>query len=110
MEFSDHLNQECSICCEKKCEYKLKCGHFFHSKCISKWIDSKANLSYAAPDCPICRSPLLNRNDKIVISRNLNECYTILQGKLDDQYNNKHKVGIFYHCKNGDSDYDSDDY
>ena len=109
IELSDHMNQECSICCEKMCEYKLKCGHFFHSDCLHKWIDSKAYLSYAAPDCPICRTPLLNERNKIVLSRHLNTCYTHLQKKLDEMYNNKHKIGVFYKCRNGDSDYDSDD-
>lgn len=47
------LKEECSICYNSfnTSEYKRKlyCSHFFHKKCIDKWL--KTNYH-----CPICRS------------------------------------------------------
>ena len=50
------LNESCLICIEnyKKGEFKRelpKCKHYFHKKCIDKWLKKKAN-------CPICRDTL----------------------------------------------------
>lgn len=59
--YSVHLNATCSICLEGKCEYKLQCGHFIHVECVQQWIRSKADISYAQPDCPVCRTPIAAR-------------------------------------------------
>jgi len=50
------LNESCLICIDnyKKGEFKRelpKCKHYFHKKCIDKWLKKKAN-------CPICRDTL----------------------------------------------------
>lgn len=51
------LNEICFICMDNyKClELKRtlpKCNHYFHKKCIDKWLTRKAS-------CPICRDKLL---------------------------------------------------
>lgn len=51
------LNETCFICMDNyKCnEYKRilpSCKHYFHKKCIDKWLKQKAS-------CPICRDELL---------------------------------------------------
>ena len=51
------LKEQCFICMD---EYKVnqlkrllpKCNHYFHKKCIDKWLKKKAS-------CPICRDELL---------------------------------------------------
>jgi hypothetical protein len=53
------LDDNCMICMEK---YKIrqfkriipKCNHFFHKKCIDKWLKKKAS-------CPVCRCDLLEQ-------------------------------------------------
>ena len=46
------IEEDCPICMEKL-EGKLghlSCNHYFHEKCLKKWIDTSPNN-----DCPICR-------------------------------------------------------
>ncbi|XP_014490728.1 probable E3 ubiquitin-protein ligase RHA4A [Vigna radiata var. radiata] len=42
-----HLNAEC---------YTLTCQHFFHKKCITRWL-------HTSQTCPMCRQPLRTPND-----------------------------------------------
>jgi hypothetical protein len=47
-------NEICTICYEEIGKGKhgeLKCGHKFHKKCISLWMDKSLNK-----DCPLCRN------------------------------------------------------
>ncbi len=49
--------EECYICFEKYKEREMKrklpkCGHYFHKKCIDKWLKSKSS-------CPNCRCDLM---------------------------------------------------
>jgi hypothetical protein len=50
----DILELSCSICIEnfKLNEYyrKLNCNHYFHKRCIDRWIKKDKN------ECPMCRS------------------------------------------------------
>ena len=51
------LNETCFICMEKyECnEFKRllpSCKHYFHKKCIDKWLKNKAS-------CPVCRDELI---------------------------------------------------
>ncbi len=50
------LNENCSICHEKYNinEYKrhLCCVHYFHKKCIDKWLINN-------PNCPMCRKDIM---------------------------------------------------
>lgn len=51
------LSENCFICMETYKESELKrslpsCKHYFHKKCIDKWLKKKAS-------CPICRDKLL---------------------------------------------------
>lgn len=41
---------ECPICFDRfgNFDIKLSCGHLFHDKCITHWLDTN-------PSCPICR-------------------------------------------------------
>jgi hypothetical protein len=52
------LYEDCLICLEKYKEKELyrklpNCKHYFHKKCIDKWLKSNAI-------CPICRNILIN--------------------------------------------------
>ena len=38
----------CRICFEK-CSNKIACGHYFHKKCIARWMRD-------TPSCPVCRA------------------------------------------------------
>ena len=51
------LTENCFICMDNYKESQLKrelpsCKHYFHKKCIDKWLKKKAS-------CPICRDELL---------------------------------------------------
>jgi len=51
------LNENCFICMDNYKVMELKrelpsCKHYFHKKCIDKWLKKKAS-------CPICRDELL---------------------------------------------------
>jgi hypothetical protein len=51
------LTEQCFICMDdyKQRQFKRelpKCKHYFHKKCIDKWLKKKAS-------CPICRDDLL---------------------------------------------------
>lgn len=59
------LETECIICLS---EYKqecfvsyFKCGHFYHTDCINKWLQQKRN-------CPCCRLPFYFKNHKVLKS------------------------------------------
>ena len=65
-EYSLHLNADCIICLEKgNVHNRLPCGHFVHDMCIWKWIQSKSDISYAKPDCPVCRKELIFQKEEI---------------------------------------------
>jgi hypothetical protein len=57
------LSESCQICFEK---YKVgelkrilpKCNHFFHKKCVDKWLKKKGN-------CPICRHNYAEQNTNV---------------------------------------------
>lgn len=51
------INEQCFICMDNYKESELKrtlptCKHYFHKKCIDKWLKKKAS-------CPICRDCLI---------------------------------------------------
>ena len=51
------INDDCPICIEPFKEndelYQLKCGHIFHTECITEWININ-NI------CPTCRKDVIN--------------------------------------------------
>tara|TARA_Y100000996_G_C22156108_1_gene492533 strand:- start:150 stop:545 length:396 start_codon:yes stop_codon:yes gene_type:complete len=51
------INDECPICIEQFKGndelYQLKCGHIFHTHCITEWININ-NI------CPTCRNTVIN--------------------------------------------------
>lgn len=55
---SDLIGQRCDICQDeyKEKEYKreLNCKHFFHKKCIDKWLKNN-------PNCPYCRRKITSK-------------------------------------------------
>ena len=56
------LGDNCSICFEKMIDMRkikrLKCYHYYHKKCIEKWLDTSAT-------CPCCRDKVDWKNTKI---------------------------------------------
>ncbi len=70
----------CFICFEKYKEKELKrklphCNHFFHKKCIDKWLKNKST-------CPHCRSDLM---DHITLSSEDREEYYKKSCSCDDE-------------------------
>ena len=46
----------CVICLSPIIDaYYLSCGHYFHRKCISRWLKKSNN-------CPTCREPVIDMN------------------------------------------------
>lgn len=47
------LELQCPICidtfCLRECYRKLNCDHYFHKKCIDRWVKRDKN------ECPMCR-------------------------------------------------------
>lgn len=41
----------CAICFEKNINVETECGHLFHIKCLSTWLNR-------ASTCPLCRAPI----------------------------------------------------
>ena len=92
---------------------KLNCGHYFHNRCISKWMTRPVN-NYATrrilknnPTCPVCRrmnfgyslNKLETSKQKIKDSMKtmINNIYTILTqdditSKLFTKYKKTHRV------------------
>ena len=54
----------CSICLGKmKHKHyiaKTFCNHFFHAKCMDKWIENDINNSKKYKSCPLCRENIYN--------------------------------------------------
>jgi len=57
----------CSICLEdvtsKGSSKKLKCGHMFHNKCVSHWLNSENENAHC---CPMCRKPWRTPIEKVL--------------------------------------------
>jgi hypothetical protein len=73
-------NESCFICFEKYKEKELKrklpnCNHFFHKKCIDKWLKNKST-------CPHCRSDLMTH---ITLSSEDREEYYKKSCSCDDE-------------------------
>ena len=55
----EEANRSCMICLDdfvsKEKVIALPCIHFFHPKCIKKWIENKN-------ECPICKFVLTEEN------------------------------------------------
>lgn len=52
----NNMTNLCPICLlqvGKRKKKSLPCGHYFHWRCIDKWLENNAN-------CPICRSVTCN--------------------------------------------------
>jgi hypothetical protein len=66
---SDQEKQQCVICIEsiEKDQRLLPCGHTFHESCMCKWEHyQKEKLRDVL--CPICRFPLSEQIDHVVIT------------------------------------------
>ena len=65
----------CSICFENiplNSEYITECQHYYHDKCIKKWL-------HKSTKCPICRQDI-NNYDKIITYTLSNEADDIIYG------------------------------
>lgn len=64
---------ECSICLEllddKYQQYILKCGHKYHTTCLSEWYKNE-NSNYKCPQCNI-PSEIININSSMISIPNL---------------------------------------
>ena len=83
---------ECIICFENLYDFNisvLKCGHFFHSKCIKKWSE-KNNT------CPLC-------NKNIIIDHILFDSNKNLVSSNNLKSNNKLKSSNNYISRHNDS-------
>ena len=53
----DILEKDCLICMESlqigEQTFKLICGHYYHNKCITQWLQTKSS-------CPHCRQHLID--------------------------------------------------
>ncbi len=57
---------DCSICYEAldNNDKPTKCGHWYHKKCVDKWLETNTN-------CPICRTELRTASLKLEIDSSL---------------------------------------
>ena len=44
-------NEMCGICFEGECNSYISCNHYFHVRCIDKWVEESER------SCPICSRP-----------------------------------------------------
>lgn len=55
--------EECSICLTrlrgKKEAIETNCGHFYHTKCLMKWLKMSSS-------CPECRTEVLRIRDVVI--------------------------------------------
>lgn len=55
---------DCAICLEemrfRQHGHKLVCGHHFHRKCITQWLDRDRELR-----CPTCRTPSVKATARV---------------------------------------------
>jgi len=63
-DFNPAGQRECSVCIlefEKNSiiSSPFACGHRFHRDCINAWISHRTN-TFLSPNCPICKSEVLN--------------------------------------------------
>ena len=73
------FNKICSICLNNICEKKIiqtKCNHFFHEKCLKKWLKLR-NM------CPLCRKILVNTTKVSVLLDNT-ELYNDINLYVDE--------------------------
>lgn len=89
--------ENCAICLEPTSK-TIKCGHYFHKKCLEKWEQYNS--------CPICRAPIdetkkvekfkySNEEEDAMLARELSEnrvspdmFYLLLQGLLGSRLGN----------------------
>ena len=80
------LEEQCSICYENIYDFesksKLGCGHYFHRKCIEKWISNTSTNS-----CPMCRKEFeytnLDYKTQNISYLNMNYKFNVKQIKIN---------------------------
>ena len=83
---------ECIICFENLYDFNisvLKCGHFFHYKCIKKWSE-KNNI------CPLCNTNIIIDHILGNSNKNLESNYNL---KSSNNYISRHNESYNY-CDN----------
>ena len=69
-------NGNCCICLEDiKCGFKLKCGHYFHIYCITKWLKEEEQFVQSVTDP--CLFYRLNDGDNKALGWNDSRIYYI---------------------------------
>ena len=80
-------SENCSICLHPMINsHYLTCGHYFHSKCIKRWI-KKQNT------CPICRA--------VIFDLDILKSYQDIFNKIDDTKLSI-AIDVAIQCKNRD--------
>jgi hypothetical protein len=72
----------CCVCCENIVEnddnnnFKTICNHVFHKECLFKWTDNFSSMNDIS--CPMCRSKLVNDENKCLFENRHNTKYNHL--------------------------------
>jgi hypothetical protein len=65
--------EECPVCYEYEGDIVyLNCNHFFHGKCIIRWLTTDFHIHHRIPECPVCKT----RIKKIILSDTSINYYT----------------------------------
>jgi len=81
---------DCPICFEDmtKCKFPLKCGHWAHTECVTRWDDK----------CPICRKKYVLWDEHNTRSKRNNERELAKYGRLLEQITTEEAFATLISC------------
>ena len=82
--------KDCPICFEDmtKCKFPLKCGHWAHTECVTRWDDK----------CPICRKKYVLWDEHNTRSKRNNERELAKYGRLLEQITTEEAFATLISC------------